>query len=1044
MSLLRIIPCRRLDLLTVLTVIVVVAAVLPLPAADAPRAASNATGSIRGRVQNVASGQYLNNARVTVQGTDVVVFTDDSGVYRLPDLPAGRVMLEVFYSGLDPVVMPIDVVGGQTAERNVELTNRAVYGQETTLKLDAFTVSAGRLTEGAALATNEQRFAGNIKNVVATDAFGDITGGNPAEFLQFMPGIAIEDEGQQGNRVGVRGMPNRLTSVSMDGTEIANMPTQAAITSRAVEFKTVSINNASRVEVTKVPTPAMPADSLGGSINMVSKSAFERSGAQLNYRLYTSYNTEMNLAAHKTTTSFEDHDYKVKPGVEFDYTLPVTKRFGLVVTGISTAMTSEHNISNKNYNTTAAVGASPEKPLMNSFQKTEGSKYLYRKSASLRADWQVTPQSVLSFTGQASDYLDQNGNINMTFNAGANATPSVASGVPLTFGPDFTHGATGRGTISQAGIMHHVYGSMVAAGTRYRFDNGQWHVDGSVTGSRSRSWRRYTEAGHFRSVSMTYKDPLRLDLEAINPSRPGAMRGYDNNNQPVDIFDLRNYRLTGADSQPRMDARTDMLVADANVRRELSLFSLPFSLQVGGRERRRTIDSRRENYAYTYRSPDADLSPARYPAVGFTQHDNGYGQLPFASPVLTYRAWQQNPNLFFQTPAQIVASEQYRRTNSEFIRENVDALYLQTDWRLLQNRLRILTGVRREWTKHEGTGPLFDRNAVFVRTAGGDFARDAAGQRIRRPDAGAVGSLEELKLTRIERGSRNERSYAGNYPSLHVTYNLLENLQVRAAYARTYGRPDFNSIVPNTDIREADGVTETRNVIVVRNPALRPWTADNYDLSLEYYTKQGGMLSVAVFRKDIEDFFGSRVTVATPELLQEFGLDPQYLGWDVNSTFNAGSARVTGIEVGVSNSLQPLGAWGRHFTVFANATKLHLVGGPDADFQEFIPETANWGVTFSRKPFTMLARWNYRGKQRLAAATGMGPGGYNYNDYRVGLDMNAAYQYNRRLSFFINARNVLNQNRVQLGYAPMTPDYAKRSLITVFGTQIEIGVKGTF
>ncbi|MBL9201472.1 MAG: carboxypeptidase regulatory-like domain-containing protein, partial [Opitutaceae bacterium] len=60
-------------------------------AADATTApaAAQFTGAISGRVQNVATGQYLNNARVTVQGTDRVVFTDQSGSYRLTGLPGG-------------------------------------------------------------------------------------------------------------------------------------------------------------------------------------------------------------------------------------------------------------------------------------------------------------------------------------------------------------------------------------------------------------------------------------------------------------------------------------------------------------------------------------------------------------------------------------------------------------------------------------------------------------------------------------------------------------------------------------------------------------------------------------------------------------------------------------------------------------------------------------------------------------------------------------------------------------------------------------------
>ena len=34
-----------------------------------------------------------------------------------------------------------------------------------------------------------------------------------------------------------------------------------------------------------------------------------------------------------------------------------------------------------------------------------------------------------------------------------------------------------------------------------------------------------------------------------------------------------------------------------------------------------------------------------------------------------------------------------------------------------------------------------------------------------------------------------------------------------------------------------------RGTIDIRNSGLKPWTADNYDLSLEYYTAQGGVFS---------------------------------------------------------------------------------------------------------------------------------------------------------------------------------------------------------
>ncbi len=51
---------------------VLFAAVLPLLHAQS----ATGTATLTGRVQNEVTGQYLNNARVSVRGTDQTAFTD--------------------------------------------------------------------------------------------------------------------------------------------------------------------------------------------------------------------------------------------------------------------------------------------------------------------------------------------------------------------------------------------------------------------------------------------------------------------------------------------------------------------------------------------------------------------------------------------------------------------------------------------------------------------------------------------------------------------------------------------------------------------------------------------------------------------------------------------------------------------------------------------------------------------------------------------------------------------------------------------------------
>jgi outer membrane receptor protein involved in Fe transport len=232
--------------------------------------------------------------------------------------------------------------------------------------------------------------------------------------------------------------------------------------------------------------------------------------------------------------------------------------------------------------------------------------------------------------------------------------------------------------------------------------------------------------------------------------------------------------------------------------------------------------------------------------------------------------------------------------------------------------------------------------------------------------------------------------------------------------------------------------------ITVTNTGLRPWTADNYDLSIEYYTKSGGMFGGGVFLKEIRDFFADTVRVATAADVEEVGLDARHIGWRVSTTINAGSARVYGVEFNARQSLRELASWGRHFNVFANGTKLELEGPSELSFSGFTPESLNWGFSYSRRSVTFMAKWNYRGKRRLGAQPSLGAGAFEWDARRLTLDLNLDYQVKRWLQFYAAAQNVFNARTVTLRYGPATPDYAKIYLTGAFGVGITMGIKGTF
>ena len=82
---------------------------------------AQSTGSIEGRVLNTGTGEYLENARVTLEGTALETLTDGLGQYRFATVPAGPAQVKVFFTGLVVETAAVNVAAGQIATRDFNL-----------------------------------------------------------------------------------------------------------------------------------------------------------------------------------------------------------------------------------------------------------------------------------------------------------------------------------------------------------------------------------------------------------------------------------------------------------------------------------------------------------------------------------------------------------------------------------------------------------------------------------------------------------------------------------------------------------------------------------------------------------------------------------------------------------------------------------------------------------------------------------------------------------------------------------------------------------
>ena len=55
-------------------------------------------GTIEGRVQNPATGEYVESVRITVEGTALETFTDAAGQFRLTNVPPGNATVRAFHT----------------------------------------------------------------------------------------------------------------------------------------------------------------------------------------------------------------------------------------------------------------------------------------------------------------------------------------------------------------------------------------------------------------------------------------------------------------------------------------------------------------------------------------------------------------------------------------------------------------------------------------------------------------------------------------------------------------------------------------------------------------------------------------------------------------------------------------------------------------------------------------------------------------------------------------------------------------------------------
>lgn len=326
-------------------------------------------------------------------------------------------------------------------------------------------------------------------------------------------------------------------------------------------------------------------------------------------------------------------------------------------------------------------------------------------------------------------------------------------------------------------------------------------------------------------------------------------------------------------------------------------------------------------------------------------------------------------------------------------------------------------------------------------------------------ESSVIGSVDSGGNKILDTGKND---YSDFLPSLNVTYNLSQETLMRFAAAKVMRRADFDELSPSLTI-DNSLVTGTQG-----SYQLDPYRVTQYDLSIEHYFNDGGLVSAAIFYKDVNSFTQSSSSCladsgtvngqnttqwnnicllntagqSQSEIInasQEQGLayvDAQkaagQTGIVIDTDVNGGSGEVRGLELGYQQQFDFLpGIWSG-LGVNANYTFADSEQPDGNPLLKISKHTANTQIYWEGEDVQLRLAYNWRDRyldeQSTKRVQTVGALGYNvfnqndpladnydptvgnsYREARGQLDFSVSWDINDSFSVIANAVNLTGE-----------------------------------
>lgn len=954
------------------------------------------TGQVAGVVSDSAGGGFLRGAEVRIQGQDEVAVTDSEGRYALRRVPVGTHTLVASFFGRPSQEVAVEVVAGDMVTANI-----AMAGAGTSVStLDGMTVTGARpQAESEAMALQLQRSSTALVNVVAADAIGHFPDQNIAAALGRLPGVAVERDQGQERAISLRGAPSRWSTISFDGVNVV------APDGKRARTDTVPSAIANSVVVRKAVTANMSGETLAGNIDIVTRGAFDYDGLKTAISTGIGYN-DLGGGRQYDAGGFISNTF-------------ADDRFGIALS----ASTYERDMITDNFETDWEIASEDREP--GSETRTWADAHqnkLYRLTRSNTAfagrfDFRPVDGHRFFLSSIHTEFTDDELRNAMEFDLDDGAARTDRADVTRGYADVRTgntplqgriHGVELDSTLNVNHTVQSIFTNTLGGEQNFGAWDASWRLNYTESKSEhgpsfNSTWRTPRPGGEIDyslrpTVDYDFTDRenhgVRLYETIVNPDGTYSTGNYKRSLDPQD------YEFVSLRSTTRLQDSTSHS-GRLDLSRGMDLFGRSSDVQFGVQYDKRSKEDTRQTLEIMPGTLAAAGVP--FPSTGDLSIDTPYkGKIPlgysfrYFSEGLANDMWA---NLHGQGLSNVQAG--VAETNNYKVSEEVLAAYaMATTWFDWGN---LVTGVRVEQVDNSAEA-MVQSDAGFspVRVSG---------------DSTVV------------------------LPSLHLNWDISDQLKLRLSANTGAARPDFTLLRPNFSIDDNEGV------ISGGNPDLEAEKALGVDAYLEWYMPSGAFFSVGAYYKQLSDVlldverarFGN-------DLLDQPGLVRSEYRYE--TTENGGDGHLAGLEIAFSQTLEPfaerwnLPDWAAGFGIRGNVTfndtetetpegrKVALPGSSDFIY--------NLALSYERYGLSTRLSWQYRTEW----IDGLGDGdilGDTYWDEVGRLDFKASYRFNPQAEVFLEANNLLREPGIRYeGERYRVSEYE------MFGARYMVGVRLNF